>query len=157
MAVTHTELVSTSMDLAARCINASRVEIDYALLAQELKHTYDSNKDRVGLFASGGRWPTEFKAGFRDDVLVLVGQTDLTLWVEVIPIDDFTASYCLRAYITGSEVGPVDATIHADSVIKWRRGRLWDFRTLVGDPSFEATVLDLVNDFGRNLATRLTS
>lgn len=48
MAVTHTERVSTSMNLAARCINASRVEIDYALLAQELKHTYDSNKDRVG-------------------------------------------------------------------------------------------------------------
>lgn len=157
MAVTHTERVSPSMNLAACCINASRVEIDYALLAQELKHTYDSNKDRVGLFASGGRWPTKFKAGFRDDVLLLGGQTDLTIWVEVIPIDDFTASYCLRAYITGSEAGPVDATIHADSVIKWRRWRLWDLRTLVGDPSFEANVLDVVNDFGRKLASRLTS
>lgn len=46
MAVTHTDLVSPSMDLAARCINVSRVEIDYDLLAQELKNTYDSNKDR---------------------------------------------------------------------------------------------------------------
>lgn len=145
------------MNLAARCINASRVEIDYALLAQELKRTYDSNKNRQGLFASGGRWPTEFKAGFRDDVLMLGGQTDLTLWVEVIDIDDFTASYGIRAHIMCGEVGFVDATIHADSVIKWRRGRLWDFRTLVGDPGFEATVLDLVNDFGRKLASRLTS
>lgn len=110
MAVTQTELMSPSMDLAARCIkarciNVSRVEIDYDLLAQELKHTYDSNKDRQGLFVSGDRGPTKFKAGF-------------------------------RAYITG---------------------RLWDFQTLVRDPSFEATVLDVVNDFGRNLATRLTS
>ena len=145
------------MDLAARCINASRVEINYELLSKELKHTYDSNKYRQGPFASGDRGPTNFKAGFRDDVLLLGDQTDLTLWVEVIPIDDFTASYCLRAYITGIEAGPVDATIHADSVIKWRRGRLWDFRTLVGDPSFEANVLDVVNDFGRKLASRLTS
>ena len=41
------------MDLAARCINVSRVEIDYDLLAQELKQTYDANKDRPGFFASG--------------------------------------------------------------------------------------------------------
>lgn len=75
----------------------------------------------------------------------------------MIAIDDFAASYCLRAYITGSEVGPVDAATHAEEVIKWRRGRLWDFRTLVGDPSFEANVLDVVNDFGRKLASRLTS
>ena len=135
------------------------MEIDYDLLAKELKHTYDSNKDRQGLFASGDRGPTNFKAGFRDGVLVLGGQaqTELNLQVGLIVIDDFTASYCLRAYITGSEVGPVDATTHAEEVIKWLRGRLWDFRTLVGDPSFETTVLDVVNDFGRNLATRLTS
>ena len=159
MAVTHTDLVSPSMDLAALCINVSRVEIDYDLLAQELKNTYDSNKDRQGLFASGDRGPTNFKAGFQDGVLVLGGQmqTSLNLQVGLIVIDDFTASYCIRAYITGSEAGPVDATIHADSVIKWRCGRLWDFRTLVGDPSFEANVLDVVNDFGRKLASRLTS
>lgn len=159
MAVTHTDRVLPSMDLSARCINVSRVEIDYDLLAQELKHTYDSNKDRQGLFASGDRGPTNFKAGFQDGVLVLGGQTqtELKLQVGLIVIDDFTASYCIRAYITGSEVGPVDATTHAEEVIKWRRGRLWDFRTLVGDPSFESTVLDVVNDFGRNLATRLTS
>ena len=100
------------MDLAARCINVSRVEIDYDLLAQELKNTYDSNKDRQGLFSSGDRGPTNFKAGFRDGVLVLGGQTqtELRLQVGLIVIDDFTASYYIRAYITGSEVGPVDAT-----------------------------------------------
>lgn len=159
MAVTHTERVSPSMDLAARCINVSRVEIDYALLAQELKQTYDSNKDRTGLFASGDRGPINFKASFRDGILVLGGQTrtELNLQVGLIVIDDFTASYCIRAYITGSEVGPVDATTHAEEIIKCLHGRLWDFRTLVGDPSFAATILDVVNNFGRNLVTRLTS
>ena len=75
MAVTHAERVSSSMNLAARCINTSRVEIDYELLAKELKHAYDSNKDRPGLFASGDRGPINFKASFRDGILVLGGQT----------------------------------------------------------------------------------
>ena len=142
MAVTHEEAGAKLDPLSLLALGASGdypLELNFSdqvlddmqwlrlasqLVAQELKHTYDSNKDRVGLFASGDRGQTNFKVGFRDDVLMLGGQTDLTLWVEVIDIDDFTASYGIRAHIMCGEVGFVDATIHSDSVIKWRRGRL---------------------------------